>query len=713
MKVFFKKLKASKKGYKFFYFISLILYLTFYIFFFKSILSLTGIETFIRIILLIVFGIYALIYLIFGLTTMFKHKIKSFIALTVFNILFTICFGISSYYINRIYHALNQFTSSETSTYTTVLLTMKDKEITSESILGMINNKENRENYILAKEMIEKKNIKNEINDEDYDDIHILMSALYNNEIDGIFISKDYPILLGNDEKYQNILNDTKVVDSYSKEMKTEESTMTSTKSLTEPFTVLILGVDSENTEQLDPNAAFNGDTLMLVTFNPQTLNATIFSLPRDLYVPISCNSNRYNKINAAAYGGTSCVVETIENLTSIDIDYFVKVDFKAVVDLVETIGGVDVDVEAPDYDYYNQTYHGRLCEQDSLRRFGENLICMDTGLQHLNGEQALAYARNRHGYLESDIARNRHQQQVLEAISKKLVQTSSIGDFERILDTISKHIATNMKTTQILSFYQTIKNMLSQALAGNDFITIQKTYLTYYNLETNQGGYPISALGYYEGSMEAITDAMKENLGIAKTETIKTFSYDYKTDYERTNEVIGKGIYTGTKLSFMPNFVGDSISTAKVFANENDLSLNIEYVKDTSEALGIILRQSIPEGTMVKNISGFTIYVNDYEEEPKTNNNQPENNKTDNDNNTSEKNEQNSNQKENENNTKEPETDNKETDNKTTNNKTDSQDKNNQNSTNSDSQTENKKEETPTIPGSPEQTTTDNQTID
>ncbi len=619
MKVLFKKIKNAGKGYNFFYFTSLILYITFYVFFFRSMLILQGIETALRIALLIFFGLFGILYLIFGLTSMITHKKKVFIPFTIFALIFTILFGISSYYINKIYNVLDNFTTSDTSTYTTVLLTLKDTELTDESVLGMINNETNRENYILAKEMIEKEKIKNEIKSEDYDDIHILLSALYNGEVDGIFISKDYPILFGNEEKYQNILQETKVVKSYSKEMKTEESEMISTKSLTEPFTVLVLGVDSEFEDELDPNAAFNGDTLMLITFNPQTLNATMFSIPRDLYVPISCNNNRYSKINSAAYGGTSCVVDTIENLTDIEIDYFIKIDFKAVVDLVETIGGIDVNVEPPDYDYYNSVYNGRLCEQDSLRRFGEHLICMDTGMQHLNGEQALAYARNRHGYLESDIARGRHQQLVLEAIAQKLVQTASISDFENILDTISKHIATNMKTTQILSFYQTIKSMLIQALAGNDFINIQKTYLTYYNIETYLGGYQVSALGYYSGSLDAITEAMKENLGILKTETIRTFEYDYKEDYERSSEIIGKGIYKGSTLNFMPDFRGESVSTAKSFANNNDLSLNIEYESDPDEIEGIILRQSIPEGTMVKNISGFTIYVNNYEEEKQT----------------------------------------------------------------------------------------------
>ena len=334
--------------------------------------------------------------------------------------------------------------------------------------------------------------------------------------------------------------------------MKTEESELlTTTKSLTEPFTILVLGVDSESENGLDANAAFNGDTLMLITFNPKTLTATMFSVPRDLYVPIISSYGSqvgYNKINSSASYGTASTINTLEKLTGIEIDYFVKVNFKGVIDLVNTLGGIDVDVEQPDYDYYVNYYGvGRLCESNAERStLAADLVCMNTGMQHLNGEQALAYARNRHGFLESDIARNRHQQQIIEALAKKIVKTSSFSDFEKLLNTISKNIATNMKTSQMLSFYQSIKGMLVQALQGEDFITIQKTQMTYFYFD-NQWG--LSCVGYYEGSLEAIKAAMEENLGIRETKTIKTLHYDYSEDYDQADGIIGKGIYSGNRV--------------------------------------------------------------------------------------------------------------------------------------------------------------------
>lgn len=563
MKVFWKKLKDANLVMKIFYFLSLILYWVCYGFFCRSVLSLVGIETFIRYIILTIAALFGLIYTIFGLTKMFQNKKVGFIILTIFTILFAALFGFASYYIDKIYNKLENITAKDTSVYTTAIVTLTNTEFSSDSKIGMITDEEDRTGYILPMEMIQKENINNSI--EYYSNTLEMIAALYSGEIDAMFINKDYVTLYSSDDKYQNIGTETKIVKEYSKEMKTEESELlVSTKSLTEPFTILVMGVDSESKDGLDANAAFNGDTLILVTFNPKTLTATMFSIPRDLYVPIISSSGRnlgLSKINSSAAYGTASTVNTVENLTGIEIDYFVKVNFQGVIDLVNALGGIDVDVEQPDYKPYVNTYgEGHLCESGADRTY-VNMVCMDTGWQHLNGEQALAYARNRHGFLESDIARNRHQQQIIEAIAKKLVQTSSFSDFEHLLDTISNNIATNMQTSQILSFYQSLKGMLVRALNGDNFIEIQKMQLTYFSF-TNI--YNLSCLGYYQGSLDAITEAMEENLAIRETDTIKTFSYDYSVDYEQDSETIGKGIYSGGK-------VPDSSVTNPVVPDDNN----------------------------------------------------------------------------------------------------------------------------------------------
>ena len=77
-----------------------------------------------------------------------------------------------------------------------------------------------------------------------------------------------------------------------------------------------------------------------------------MFSIPRDLYVPIACNNNRYAKINSSAAYGSSCVINTVQQLTDVNIDYYVKINFTGVVKLIDAIGGITVDVEPPNYQY-------------------------------------------------------------------------------------------------------------------------------------------------------------------------------------------------------------------------------------------------------------------------------------------------------------------------------------------------------------------------
>ncbi len=604
MKVLIRKIKRTNKFALFLYILLLLIFIGGYFFFTKALLSLVGIETIIRTSLLIFFGVWFIIYLLFGLSTMLTKKYKKFSVLTFFQIIFIVIMVFAFLIIHKIYSKIDLISEQEYTTYTTNLISLKNTELKQNSKIGMISNNQDIEGYILANTLLKRENLKQKV--EYYDDYFTMLSALYNNEIDAVFVSSNYAIIFGSEAVFENIFQETKVLYKYSEEMKTKTIT-NSNKKLTEPFTVLLMGVDSEY-DGLNANAAFNGDTLMLITFNPATLTATMFSIPRDTYVPIACNNNRYHKINSAAAYGTECVINTIQNLVDIEIDYYAKINFNGVIDLVNALGGLDIEVEQPDYKNYVAKYGpGRLCESNSWRDMA-NLVCMDTGMQHLSGEQTLAYARNRHGFLASDLARNRHQQQIVEAIAKKVMHVNSFSDFEKLLDVVGKNIATNLSTTQILSFYQTLKNMLLQGLSGNDFINIQKTYLEVYNLPVMIGGMQLSALGYYDKSLETIHDALEVNLGLKKEEMIKTFSYDYNEEY--TSPVIGKGITGGGKGATVPNFIGKTVSEAEIWAKNNDITLSKGFVCSNGVP-GIIGNQSVSIGTPVKSISYMEIYIN------------------------------------------------------------------------------------------------------
>ena len=623
MKVLFKKLKKSNKVALSFFIVAFLAYIVLYGFLIKNLLSLKSIETAIRIAVMVFLGIWFIAYTLVSLVKLIIKKYKLFIVLTVFTYLFIGVMGVGNYIFAFAFDKLDRFTEKDTVLYTSVLITLKDTEFNDDSVIGMVTDTEDIEGNILAKKIIKEHKLKNEI--KDFDDYYPMLDALYNKEIDAIFVSDNYITIFGSEEDYNNIATDTKVIYKLSEKRKNKDKKIKSNKKLDEPFTVLIMGVDSE-TNGLNANAAFNGDTLIMATINPKTLTASMFSVPRDTYVPIACRNNAYAKINSSAAYGTSCVIDTMQNLTGIKIDYYVKINFKGVVDLVEALGGITVDVQKPDFEYnHGFSCEGRVCEQDSNRDWS-HAVFMDYGRTTLNGEQALAYSRCRGLYIESDIARNRHQQDVITAIANKVLKVRSFEQFEKVLDAVSNNVATNMTRDQILSSYDILKNMLENSLNGEEMIQIKKTYLEVTSLPVNLGSRITSALTYYPGSLEEISQMMKENLELVQAKEIKSFKYNANEDYEA--KVFGKGIRTGAILQLMPNLIGSTVADAQAWGSKNNITVDFTYDDQNST---IISNQNVPIGTLLMNVRAVTFTVGSAptkttdDEEEKTDNTETE----------------------------------------------------------------------------------------
>ena len=611
MNRFIRKLKKSSRVLRYIYYVICIVYIISLFFFIKSLLSLTGIETILRIVFIVFFILYIVIYAFWNLLNLLRRKYKALIATSVVSIIFIAIFCIGSYYINMVYNNIDSITENDRLVYTTYLIALKDTDFDNNSSIGMLDDESEIEWNVLAKTLYSEEKLVNSITD--YSDYNSMLRDLYDGDIDTIFVPGGYVTLFSNEEQYANIASETKILYEYSEEMENQDLILSSNKDFNEPLTFLLMGVDSE-TSGLNANAAFNGDTLMLITFNPKTLTATMVSIPRDTYVPITCNNNRYAKINSSAAYGTSCVIDTVSSFLDVEIDYYVKINFKGVVELVDAIGGVEVDVEAPTYGA--DEYDGMMCEQNSDRLFGDHLVCIEPGLQTLNGEQALAYARNRHMYIGGDLDRVRHQQQVVEAIASKALQFSSINDLQNILNAISNNIATNMSTNTILSGYNVIKNMVSNVISGEDLLNINKAYLETYSLPVYvpSMGTTTSAQGYYVDSLEDIRHELKVTLGLEEEEVIKTFSFSVNEPYEITSP--GSGLRSEQSSSTLPNFIGSTVSVAEEYCLEHGIDFNIEYVDPDSEhynpnvAVGLIGDQSEFIGVLLSTVDNLTVYV-------------------------------------------------------------------------------------------------------
>lgn len=247
-------------------------------------------------------------------------------------------------------------------------------------------------------------------------------------------------------------------------------------------ISILFLGVD-DRVGDLDGRT----DAMILATFNKDLGTIKMVSIPRDSLVEIPGRKNK-DKINHAhAYGGTDRAIETVENLFDIPVDYFVKLNFKAFIEIVDALGGVEIDVPFT------------FTEMDSQDRAGA--ITLREGTQLLNGEEALAYSRMRKKDPRGDIGRGERQLDVIKAIINKGSSISSITSYGDVLESIEKHISMNLSFGNIISLHSyatSINDIETLSLEGKD---TRKNRVYYYELK--------------EDSVRSISETFKEHLEI------------------------------------------------------------------------------------------------------------------------------------------------------------------------------------------------------
>ena len=523
-----------------------------------------------------------------------NKKSKKGLFISVLLIYSLICFAIGGI-IFYLYGQIDNLNKEEI-TYTSDLIVMSknpanDIKDVKDMTIGILGDKNSPEGYIIPKEVIKEYKLEDDNEITEYDDYTTMLVDMYSNDIDAMFVSDSYVSMFSGITGYENIETETKVILSKEKKMKKSRTSMIETassgKSVTEPFTILLMGIDSTD-EVLSKNAIANGDTLILITFNPKTLNATMLSIPRDSYVPISCWSGHpENKITHAAAYGNDCMINTIQDYFDTEIDYYAKINFKGLVKLVNAVGGVDVDVKQ------------KLCTDNSNR---ESVVCINPGYQTLNGEQALVYARNRKALANGDFGRGQHQQEIVMALINKMKTINDVSKFMDILNTVSNSIDTNLTTKQILSFYNVGKDIIKKSLSSDeaDLINIQQLYLE----GTGQMIYDERAkmvLWDYipnKSSRKDIIQAMKENLELTSHKNITEFHFSINKPYEKT--VIGEGPYsTGFSYSLLPDFTGLTESQARALASRYGVSVTFVGVS------GTVVDQSYPARKRIDLIGG------------------------------------------------------------------------------------------------------------
>jgi len=225
---------------------------------------------------------------------------------------------------------------------------------------------------------------------------------------------------------------------------------------------VLLLGMGGKNHD-----GGYLTDTIMIASIEPSTGNVALLSIPRDMIIPTESHGLRkINNINAFAEveeadSGGKATSQALSKILDIPIDYYIRVDFNGFVQIIDELGGIDINVENT-LDDPLYPIKGKEDDSDYYSRY-EHLY-VPKGLTHMDGELALKYARSRHGLNGegSDFARSRRQQQILQVVKEQILNMHILFKprmISNILSTAKENISTNLQIWEIVKLWDMIKD--------------------------------------------------------------------------------------------------------------------------------------------------------------------------------------------------------------------------------------------------------------
>ena len=295
--------------------------------------------------------------------------------------------------------------------------------------------------------------------------------------------SGNYDAMVQNDETFEAKV---RVIDTVSIVTEREE-TDTNIDVTKDPFVVYLSGIDTRSNSL--PSRSLS-DVNIILAVNPNTKNILMVHIPRDYYVQLHGTTGNKDKLtHAGTIGGIEMSMGTIEDLLEIDIPYYIRVNFNAVVNLVDAIGGININ---SDVNYSFTCWTDRSCT-------------FNPGLNYVGGKCALAFARERHAYETGDRHRGENQEQVIELIIDKVTSSSTlINNYTDILNALDGTFETNFTTDDITSLVKMqINDMASWNIESVNVDGTGASLPTY--------SYPNQNLYVMNPNMESVEKAVQE----------------------------------------------------------------------------------------------------------------------------------------------------------------------------------------------------------
>ena len=330
------------------------------------------------------------------------------------------------------------------------------------------------------------KQIGSEIQTTECDSVQTQAQQLLDEEVDAIIYNGAYTSLM--EENVTDFSKKIKILYTFDIRVQLDfgNSGATDDSITKEPFTIYISGIDTYG----EVSETSRSDVNLIAVVNPKTYQILLVTTPRDYYVPIpGVSGGQKDKLTHAGIYGIDASMRTLGELYETDINYYARLNFTSLIDIVDTLGGVDVYSELA---FQTGTESGCIVD-------------VQEGWNHLNGEQALAFSRERHALADGDNQRGKNQQAVLTAMLRKCLSPTMLLKAGTIMNQVSIEVETNLSQAQINS-------LIKYQLNKNATWTIQSVAAT----GTNDKGYCYSSGDTPLFIMDPDEDVVQEIIDLA-----------------------------------------------------------------------------------------------------------------------------------------------------------------------------------------------------